>query len=168
MDIYFLDTETTGLSVTTGARIVEIAIVDLHGEPLLNTLVNPEEPIPSAAQQVHGISDEMVASAPTIMELWPDIREILSNQHVIIYNASFDTQFFPSTLQCAAKISCAMLSFAEVYGEPNTRYGGFKWQRLEDAARHVAHEWTGSSHRALADALACRSVWLWLEKQRAS
>ena len=61
MDIYFLDTETTGLSVTTGARIVEIAIVDLHGEPLLNTLVNPEEPIPSAAQQVHGISDEMVA-----------------------------------------------------------------------------------------------------------
>ncbi len=166
MDVFFLDTETTGLSADAGDRIVEIAIVDFHGQPLMNTLVNPECPIPLAAQQVHGIANEMVAGAPTINKIWPEIRRILSGQHVIIYNASFDIQFFPARLQCAAKISCAMLSFAKVYGEPNPRFGGFRWHRLEEAARHVGHKWTGSSHRALADAVACRSVWLWLQKQK--
>jgi DNA polymerase III subunit epsilon len=165
MGIVFLDTETTGLSAAAGDRIVEVAMVDRHGQTLLDTLVNPERSIPLAALQVHGITNEMVANAPTLKELWPELQGILLDNHVVIYNASFDIQFFPANLRCAAKISCAMLRFAKSYGEHQPHYGGYKWHRLEVAARHVGHKWTGDPHRALADALACRSVWMWLEKR---
>ena len=46
---------------------------------------------------------------------------------------------------------------------PNQRSRSVK---LQKAAEHVGHTWTGDAHRALADALACRSVWLWLESRR--
>lgn len=48
-----------------------------------------------------------------------------------------------------------MRRFASVLGGP--------WRKLEVAARHVGHRWTGEAHRALADAMACRSVWEWME-----
>lgn len=165
MGIVFLDTETTGLSASAGDRIVEVAVVDSRGRPLIDTLVNPERSIPWAAKRVHGITDEMVAAAPTMEKLWPKLRRILRDSHVVIYNASFDIQFFPGELGCTSKISCAMLRFAKAYGESHPRYGGYRWHRLEVAARHVGHEWTGDSHRAFADAMACRSVWKWLNRQ---
>jgi DNA polymerase III epsilon subunit-like protein len=160
----YLDTETTGLypSFPDNDRIVELAIVNGAGEVLVDTLVNPERLIPTEATGIHGISDVMVESAPTLAELWPDVRELVEGRHIVIYNAQFDRGFFPNGLRNAARISCAMLRFAEVFGERRGRRG-YKWQRLFVAAAHVGHEWTGEAHRALADTLACRSVWQWLE-----
>ena len=166
MALLFLDTETTGLSAADGDRIVEIAIVDVRGRTLVNTLVNPRRPIPRDASRIHGITDRMVERAPALADLWPELERILSGKQVVIYNAAYDRQFFPDRLACTARISCAMLAFAKVYGEWNPRFGDFRWQRLETAAEHVGHTWEGQAHRALADALACRSVWRWLEFQR--
>lgn len=166
MSVVFLDTETTGLSAAAGDRIVELAIVDAQGRPILDTLVNPERPIPQSARTIHGISDAMVRSAPTLSELWPDILRVLSGSQVVIYNAAYDREFLPDRLKCAKQVSCAMLRFAEARGQWNPRYGNYRWHRLEDAARHVGHVWTGAAHRALADAQACRSVWTWLDKRR--
>lgn len=166
MALLFLDTETTGLSAADGDRIVEIAIVDVRGRTLVNTLVNPRRPIPRDASRIHGITDRMVERAPALADLWPELERILSGKQVVIYNAAYDRQFFPDRLACTARISCAMLAFAKAYGEWNPRFGDFRWQRLETAAEHVGHTWEGQAHRALADALACRSVWRWLEFQR--
>ena len=69
MDTLYLDTETTGLSPSRGDRIVELAVVDDAGCPVINTLVNPERDIPWDAVRIHGITDEMVAQAPTMEEL---------------------------------------------------------------------------------------------------
>jgi len=55
METVYLDTETTGLSPGNGARIVEIAILDDDGRPLLDTLVNPDCEIPDEASSIHGI-----------------------------------------------------------------------------------------------------------------
>lgn len=151
--LLFLDTETTGLSPGSGDRIVEVAIVDEAGRTLLDTLVDPQRPIPSRARDVHGISDSMVRGAPTLGRLMPDIRRIVSGNHVVIYNSAFDAPFFPDNLQFAAQISCAMRRFAELQSG--------RWCTLDQAARHVGHRWTGQAHRALADTLACRSVWTW-------
>lgn len=153
----FLDTETTGLNPGVGDTIVEVAIVDALGRTLIETLVNPRLPIPSQASMVHGIWDEMVRTKPTLQQVLPRIREIISGEQVVIYNAKFDTPFFPDRLRQAKTISCAMRRFADTLGGP--------WRKLEVAARHVGHRWTGDAHRALADALACRTVWLWLERQ---
>lgn len=151
----FLDTETTGFSPGAGDTIVEVAIVDDLGRPVIDTLVNPRRPIPWQAINVHGISDDMVRGKPTLEQLLPRIRDVIAGEQVVIYNAKFDTPFFPGQLRQARMVSCAMMRFAEELGGP--------WRKLEVAARHVRHSWTGDPHRALADALACRSVWLWLE-----
>lgn len=153
----YLDTETTGLSPSAGDTIVEVAIVDDLGRVVIDTLVNPRRPIPRQATNVHGISDDMVLGKPTLGELLPRIREVIAGEQVVIYNAQFDTPFFPGQLRQARMVSCAMTRFAEELGG--------SWRKLEVAARHVRHRWTGDAHRALADALACRAVWLWLENR---
>lgn len=84
-----LDTETTGLR---DAQIVEIAVVRADGETLLNSLVSPSISIPPEVVAIHGISDAMVAAAPTFSELYPKILEASAGKKVIIYNSGFDTR----------------------------------------------------------------------------
>lgn len=151
----YLDTETTGFSPSAGAAIVEVAIVDDRGQTLIDTLVDPRKPIPWQAQNVHGISDDMVRGKPTLEALMPRIIEIIQGEEVVIYNSAFDAPFFPGQLGQARAVSCAMRKFSERLGGP--------WRKLDVASKHVGHRWTGVAHRALADALACRSVWQWLK-----
>lgn len=152
----FLDTETTGLFPYSGDKIIEIAIVDGTGQAVLNTLIDPGISIPWKATKIHGITNSMVRNRPTLEQLMPQIRQIISNELVVIYNSSFDAPFFPGKLQEASSVECAMRRFTEAVG-------GGQWKKLEVAAEKIGHQWTGNAHRALADALACRSVWLWLE-----
>ncbi len=86
----FLDTETTGLSPASGDAVVEIAIVDSGGRAVLNTLVDPGRNIPWQATNVHGITNDMVRGRPTLSQLMPQIRQIISKEVVVIYNSSFD------------------------------------------------------------------------------
>lgn len=151
----YLDTETTGLAPQNGDAIVEVSIVDSRGKVLLDTLVNPRRSIPWQASKIHGISDSMVREMPTLADLMPDILRIVSGQQIVIYNATFDAPFFPGGLREARRIDCAMRRFSEV-----TKATG--WKKLDFAATHVGHVWTGKAHRALADTLACKSVWEWI------
>ncbi len=152
----YLDTETTGFSPAKGARIVEIAIVDENGRALINTLINPMGRIPSQAMGVHGITDAMVALAPTIEQIMPEINRIVRGQTVVIYNKAFDVPFFPNRLSIAGSIHCAMLGFAFATGG--------KRVSLNKAAHMVGHQWRGEIHRAFADADACRAVWKWFNR----
>jgi DNA polymerase-3 subunit epsilon len=156
--IVYLDTETTGLSAASGDTIVEIAIVDHNGRPLIDTLVNPQRAIPWQATKVHGIRDDMVRGKPTLGQILPDIRNAIRGKELVIYNASFDVSFFANRLADAAAVRCAMKAF-------NAARGG-RPHKLATAAEHVGHAWSGTAHRALADALACRSVWEWLLRQK--
>lgn len=159
MQTYFLDTETTGLSAEAD-RVVELAIVDQSGQIVFDSLINPGRTIPFAASRVHGISDFMVATAPRFEDVWDDVLRTLSGNRVVIYNASFDKRFFPDQLRCAGEVRCAMLEFAAFH---RARYGSNKRKfRLVDAAAMAGHQWHGDQHRALADTLACRSVWFHL------
>jgi DNA polymerase-3 subunit epsilon len=69
-DWVILDTETTGI---VRAEIVEIAIINHLGETRLDTLIKPSIPIPAEVTELHGISDAMVADAPTFPEAYPRI-----------------------------------------------------------------------------------------------
>jgi DNA polymerase-3 subunit epsilon len=85
-----LDLETTGLSDDPGVAVVEVGILSSDGDVLLETLVNPERSIPSAARAVHGITDEEVANAPSFKEVYPLMAERLNGQIVVVYNAPFE------------------------------------------------------------------------------
>lgn len=163
MRTLFLDTETTGLDGRRD-RIVEVAIIGEEGEVIINTLVNPGIPIPAEASRIHGISDAMVKAAPNFDALWPKIAAHVRGNRIVIYNAKFDLKFFPDGLTCAEEIHCAMLAYAEHRGERTPKLRRFRWHKLSDAAAHVSHEWSGPAHRALGDAEACRSVWLWINE----
>jgi DNA polymerase-3 subunit epsilon len=150
----YLDIETTGLAATD--RLVEIGIVNDAGAVLMQTFVNPQCEIHPGAAAVHGITADMVAGAPTLDQLLPALRDLLAAQpHVVIYNAAFDRRFFPAALWRAVRVDCAMQAVQARIGMR---------VRLQTAAERAGHVWTGDAHRAVADALACRSVWHWLAR----
>ena len=86
-DWVILDTETTGLY---DAEIVAIAIINHLGEMLLDTRIKPSIPIPAEVTEIHGISDAMVADAPTFLEVYPRIDAALKDKRVLIYNSASD------------------------------------------------------------------------------
>jgi DNA polymerase-3 subunit epsilon len=151
----FLDTETTGFSPAYGHAIIEVAIVDERGRPVVNTLINPERYIPRQVTWITGIDNDMVANAPTLKQAWPAIRDVISGEELVIYNAKFDRLFFPRRLSQAKAVHCAMSRFQELYGG--------RTKSLTFAAKYARYRWKGDPHRALSDALACRSVWIWLK-----
>lgn len=152
----YLDTETTGLGAD--ARIVEVAIADDTGLPLVNTLVDPGIAIPYGASAIHGIFDEDVAGMPSIQDLMPRIDDAIGGRRVVIYNVSYDQRLFPCRLSRASAVLCAMRRFKQL---PVARGSGNG--TLSRAADWAGHRWSGAAHRAMADALATRTVWQMLE-----
>jgi|SRR5579875_168322 len=148
-----LDTETTGL--TGNVEIVDIAVIDTYGHVLLNTLVRPTCPIPREATAIHGITDDMVATAPTFSELWPYLRGLLCHYPLTIYNAAYDTRVIRQ-LASRERYSyppirayCAMLAYAAFRGIRGI-YGDFQWHKLTQAATYIGAD-IGTAHRALGD-----------------
>jgi len=90
----FWDLETTGLRPDRD-RIVEIAGYDPTTDRTFSSLVQPNMPIPGESQKVHGISDEMVATAPTFPELVEQWNEFCSGEVILIaHNGdNFDMRF---------------------------------------------------------------------------
>lgn len=91
-----LDTETTGL--VDGSYICDLAIIE-KGGTLINTLVNPGVHIPDEASQIHGIYDRDVKHAPTFLELWGDLEDILRNRRIVIYNSAYDLRIIANELR---------------------------------------------------------------------
>ena len=87
--ICFFDLETTGIDITKD-RIVEISILKVYpnGNKESKTwLVNPTIPIPKAASDVHGITDERVANEPTFKELAKQIHNMIKDSDLAGYNS---------------------------------------------------------------------------------
>lgn len=153
----FLDTETTGLDDTD--TIVEVAIIDARGEVLIDSLVDPQRPIPpEVTRRSHKITDKMVAGQPKLEDLWPEIRAAVEGCRVVIYNVDYDRKFFPDKLECAGELSCALRRFQRLPGT-----SGKGNSTLKAAAERAGHVWNGPQHRALADTLATRTVWSYLD-----
>lgn len=158
----FLDLETTGFHADD--EILEVGISDHNGNALIDSYVKPVEKTSwKEAQAINNISPKMVASAPTLEELKPQIIEAIKDKTVVIYNASFDTKFLSGIIEHAANVECCMLAFAEHNNVLDEKRGGFKWIKQVVAAEFIGYEWTGRAHSALADSLACRGVWLYLQ-----
>jgi DNA polymerase-3 subunit epsilon len=88
--IAFIDLETTGVSLSLD-RIVEIAIIKLMPDgsrQVKRKLINPGMPIPSASSDIHGITDEMVASAPTFKQIANEIKMYIDNCDLGGYNSN--------------------------------------------------------------------------------
>ena len=97
------DFETTGLSPWSGDEVIEVGAMKIFGNELdevnvFHSLINPKRKIPEDSTQVHGITDEMVASAPTVEEVLPKFLEFIENARLIAQNAKFDMTFLSKYL----------------------------------------------------------------------
>ena len=154
----FLDTETTGLN--DQAEIVEISILDHAGEVLLDTLVRPRRSIPPDAVRIHGIRNDMVAAAPTWLEVWPQVEASLQGRMVGIYNADFDLRMLRQTHRMnglpwrAPEMQpfCIMRLYSDYRGTN-------RFISLEDAGRQLGIA-LPNAHRARADTALARAVLL--------
>ena len=91
-----LDTETTGMSPKDGQRVVEVARVTIQNGALAeewSSLVQPGRQIPPDATRVHGISDAMVADAPSPAIVAKALREACADLPLVFHNAPFDLPF---------------------------------------------------------------------------
>ena len=89
-----LDTETTGISVKDGHRIVEIGCIELENLIPTNNkfhcYLNPERKVSEKAFEVHGYSDEFLSTQKKFNEIVDDFLEFIKNKRLIIHNAEFD------------------------------------------------------------------------------
>jgi len=176
----FMDTETTGLE----GEICEIAVINLAGNALINTLVKPTISIPEDVIRIHGISDETVKDAPTFKELCPELERVLRDRVVLVYNVEFDKRMIINSARANQMQDfsfwwgdedpwdrplerlwrCAMELYAVYYGDYNSYHGNYRWQRLSNAARQCNIEYQ-DTHRALADAELTRQIVLHMAKR---
>lgn len=100
-----LDTETTGLEAEQGHRIIEIGCVELVNRRrtgrTFQQYLNPERDIDEAAEQVHGISREMLATRPRFAEVAPDLLDFIADAELVIHNAEFDVGFLNAEIRHA-------------------------------------------------------------------
>lgn len=115
--------------------------------------------------EIHGISPTVVAHAPHLEQLIPELQAPLEEADtLVIYKAAFDLLLLPEALQSLASTKglCAMQAFTLHIGDWDERRESFHWYMLPEAARLAGLPWDGDTHRARADAMAARSVWQWL------
>lgn len=167
--VLYLDSETTGLAPGCD-ELLEVAVVDEAGTVKLETLVKPRDCTEwPEAQQIHGIGPEDVAAAPYVEDIAQELAALIeAADALVIYNANFDLGFLPIAARKAAagKTVCVMRAFSLWVGEWSDHHGGYRWHSLATAAARAGHQWTGTAHRAQADAQAARGVWQWLREAR--
>ncbi len=148
-----VDFETTGLSPHDGDRAIEIGISLFSGGREIDTfasLINPGMRIPAFITQLTGISNSMVASAPSAREVFQNASTFIGDAHLVAHNASFDRKFWRQELlrelgiECNRDFVCTLMLARRIFQS-------FPSHRLGEIARVLGID-TGRSHRALDDA----------------
>lgn len=98
-----LDTETTGVSVEAGNRVIEIGCVELVGRRpsgrSFHRYVNPERDSEPGALRVHGLSTGFLSDKPLFAEVADDFLEFIRGAELVIHNAPFDVGFLDAELE---------------------------------------------------------------------
>lgn len=147
-----IDTETTGGSFED--EIIDLAIIQLPElEVLYSGLIKPTRHINYYAQQVHGITYEMLQHAPYLESEADKINQIVKNQNIVAYNVSFDKRLFHQSYnKYSIEIpdctwECLMVQCTKLFG---------KQLKLSKICEILNIE--KGTHRAKTDALAAAKV----------
>ena len=154
------DVETTGL-IPGVDRMVEIGAVSFRPDGVIGRyerLVDPEMPMPAGAREINGISDEMLAGKPKIGEVLPEFFRFLDGSFPVAHNAPFDVGF----VCAAAALHGLQAPDTPVFDTRGLAEAAFPRRGSYSLAALKRAFSIGSvtSHRALADADACRELFL--------
>ena len=102
-----LDTETTGLSIADGHRIVEIGCIELDDliptKKIFHCYINPERKVSEEAFKVHGYTDEFLSKQKKFSEIVEDFLKFIEGKKLVIHNAEFDISHLNNELMLLKK-----------------------------------------------------------------
>ena len=164
-----LDTETTGLEVEQGHRIIEVGAVtledrkrtDLH----FHSYLNPQRSIDEEAEKVHGLSMERLANEPEFSEIAESFLEFVEGNVLVIHNAGFDIGFLNAELKRASSNYPTLEEICEIEDTLVIARSKFPGQRNSLDALANRFEISGydrSFHGALLDANILADVYIHL------
>lgn len=162
-----LDTETTGLEVSQGHRIIEIGCIEIMHRRTTNhtfhQFINPEREIDEGALEVHGIKQDFLKDKPRFSHIADDLIQFIDGAELIIHNASFDVGFINSELSLAKhsiadiRERCTVIDSLELArkthpGQKNSLDALCKRYEIDNSHREL--------HGALLDAQILADVYL--------
>ena len=118
-----LDTETTGLSVADGHRIVEIGCIELEDliptKKIFHSYINPERKVSEEAFKVHGYTDEFLSKQKKFSEIVEDFLKFIEGKKLVIHNAEFDISHLNNELMLLKKkkIGCEIIDTLQIARE---------------------------------------------------
>ena len=164
-----LDTETTGISVNDGHRIVEIGCIELDNLVPTNNkfhcYLNPERKVSEKAFEVHGYSDEFLAKQKKFSEVADKFLEFIAGKKIIIHNADFDLSHLNNELKILGRkkiineiVDTLTLARDKFPGSPSNLDALCKKYRIDNSRR--------TKHTALIDCELLAKVYINLIDQK--
>jgi DNA polymerase-3 subunit epsilon len=169
MNEIILDTETTGISVQEGHRIVEIGCIELENliptKNKFHCYLNPERKVSEKAFKVHGYSDEFLSSQKKFNEIGDQFLEFIKDKRLIIHNAEFDLAHLNNELKLFGKkkidneiVDTLVLARDKFPGSPASLDALCKRFRIDNSKR--------TQHTALIDCDLLAKVYINLIDQK--
>jgi len=160
-----LDFETTGLSPNQGDRATEIAVILLRDGQIVDryqSLMNAGRRIPSDVVSLTGITNEMIASAPSASKIMREVAQFVGNHPVVAHNAGFDKRFWQAELaflgmQADQSFDCTMLASRRIYPHAQSH-------KLSTLVELLRLPKSGRAHRAMVDAEMTSHLWCRLQE----
>ena len=165
-----LDTETTGLSVREGHRIVEIGCIELNDlvptQNKFHCYLNPERKVSEKALEVHGYSDEFLSTQKKFSEIVDEFLSFIENKKLVIHNAVFDLSHLNNELTLLGKqklsnenvVDTLTLARDKFPGSPTSLDALCKRYRIDNSKR--------TQHTALIDCDLLAKVYINLLDQK--
>ena len=164
-----LDTETTGISIKDGHRIVEIGCIELENliptKNKFHCYLNPERKVSEKALEVHGYTDEFLATQKKFCDIGEQFLEFIQNKRLIIHNAEFDLGHLNNELAILGKkkldneiVDTLILARDKFPGSPASLDALCKRYRVDNSRR--------TQHTALIDCDLLAKVYINLIDQK--
>ena len=165
-----LDTETTGLSVKDGHRIVEIGCIELDNlvqtKNKFHCYLNPERKVSEKALEVHGYTDEFLSTQKKFSEIVEEFLSFIENKRLVIHNAEFDLSHLNNELALLGRekiesknvIDTLALARDKFPGSPTSLDALCKRYRVDNSKR--------TQHTALIDCDLLAKVYINLLDQK--
>ncbi len=170
MSEIFLDTETTGLSVKDGDKIIEIACIEtldlIPTKRVFHKLLNPQKSVSQEAFKVHGFSDEFLKKQKKFEEVADEFLEFIEGKKLIIHNAPFDIGFLNNELRRMKRTIIDMKSVEDTLSLARSKFPSSS-NSLDNLCKRFSIDLSKrTKHNALLDCELLREVYINLVEQR--
>ena len=158
------DTETTGLSPAGGDRMVEIGCIELIGRVEtgrhFHAYFNPERPMPSEAEAVHGLSEIFLSDKPLFADKVEELLEFIGDSPLVAHNASFDFGFLNNELERCGRTNVCLSRMVDTLVLARSRHPGAKHSLDALCTRYGVDRSQRVKHGALLDAQLLAQVYI--------